>query len=98
MDDQPHPYIPLSWLRHQRKWAREFVKNECLDDHDLWLLTVRQEIDRLVIIELYDRLHELVYIVKHLKKQLGIENWPGEEITTLTKEEWERAYLGEPEK
>lgn len=53
MDEKLSPYIPLSWLRQQRKWAKAFIESgEELTDHDLWLWTTRLEIDRIVIQEL----------------------------------------------
>lgn len=47
------PYIPLSWLREQRKLARIYFQNgDTLTDYDLWLWVTRFEIDRLLILEL----------------------------------------------
>lgn len=32
---------------------------------------------------------------QRLRKKVGYEDYPGEKITTLSREEWDKAYLGE---
>lgn len=60
MPDKPSPYIPLSWLREQRRWAIEYFElGGVLTDQDLWLFVVRFEIDRLMILELEQKIREL---------------------------------------
>lgn len=60
MPDKPSPYIPLSWLREQRRWSKEYVKlGGTLTDYDLWLWIVRLEANRLMILELEAELQKV---------------------------------------
>lgn len=54
------PFIPLSWLREQRAWARTFFRNgDTLNEHDLWLFNVRLEMQRRLIQELREKVSQL---------------------------------------
>lgn len=54
------PYIPLSWLRAKRKWVRLlYTADTQITVHDVWLWIVRQEISRLTIEELEQKIREL---------------------------------------
>lgn len=45
--------------------------------------------------EMHRQIKQLSQENVYLRKKLGMEIWPGETHTTLTREEWEKAYLGE---
>lgn len=67
MREPPSPYIPLSWLREQRKFAREYLQlGDTLTEYDLWLWIVRQEIDRLLMLELRKENTRLTEIIENI--------------------------------
>lgn len=94
-DQYDYPHIPLSELRNLYRRAQDYFLEGDFDERDLWHLFIRLEVDRKLAEHWYSEVCRLKKENEILKKKIGYGKYPGTEITTLSREEWDKAYLGE---